>query len=460
MGFPVVDTFALRAGLPTTAEMLGWVTGDPEALRQRAADYTGTAMKVTEIRTDLDTGLRVVYHWKGDAYSALVEYVAEVMKELDEHEAAMLRLTNQLTRVANTLATAHDKIMRILVRLATALIPLIGIAFFIPGPGTATALALALGLTAAAAATVLVTAQAAAGVLQGIPDVLNDLQGNQFALNPVGDFPAALQQGVPVGRWGPQPAGLDTGARSVSPAGFSAPTAPSAAGNGDAVVVPTVPGGSGGSPVPVPTPPTGPPGVPPGGFPGAGMDSGLPPGYGWAPPHAPIPPNWRQDAATGEILPPSAAPGGPPPTSLLPGYGWVAPGTDLPAGWRIDEATGVLAGSEGATGTRTGSDQQDVLAVTHAPEPDDGWEAAIRPGGSAFTTHRELATAVAGPAPIAASETTGQHGGMTMMPPLMDGTGDSTGAVPRQAGGLPFGGGDWFSDGAGIDPTLLEGVPG
>lgn len=125
------------------------------------------------------------------------------------------------------------------------------------------------------------------------------------------------------------------------------------------------------------------------------MDSGLPPEYGWAPPNAPLPMGWHQDATTGQILPPGAAPAGSPPPGLLPGYGWIAPGTELPAGWSVDPATDVLVGpASPANGMPPGPVQPSAAVHPVQPGPGHpaatdtgGWEAAARPGGSAFAHH-------------------------------------------------------------------------
>lgn len=85
---------------------------------------------------------------------------------------------------------------------------------------------------------------------------------------------------------------------------------------------------------------------PPEGFTGGGYSRGmydpLPPGYGWAPPRAPMPPGWQVDPETRQVLAPGMQPSGEPPTGLLPGYSWIAPGTSLPEGWHIDPETDVL----------------------------------------------------------------------------------------------------------------------
>lgn len=84
---------------------------------------------------------------------------------------------------------------------------------------------------------------------------------------------------------------------------------------------------------------------PPEGFTGGGYGGGydpLPPGYGWAPPGAPLPPGWRVDQGTRQLLAPGEQPSGEVPEGLLPGYSWIGPGTVLPEGWHIDPETDVL----------------------------------------------------------------------------------------------------------------------
>ena len=408
MGFPVIDPFLSVISLPTTTKILDWVTGDPDALRNAANGWTVAAGEVKETSTELQNGLtEVVDNWSGDAYKEFVDYMGKVLVELGKEEAAMLAISGKLNGIANALAVGRDKVVRILVRLAAALIPLAAIALF--PPAGAASLAAGVALTTASFAAIIVVTQALSGVLQGIPDLLNDLEGMEFTPHTLGDIPDALPKKVPLGAWGPQPDGPAGGAPAPVSTGGSPGGAPAASGApstaaGSAPMAPSAPApvaagapttpaganagltpGTGGVPVtpspatptpvppPVLTPPAGPPCVPPVAPPvaGAGMDSGLPPGYGWAAPHAPLPLGWHRDGTTGQILPPGATPSGNPPAGLLPGYGWIAPGTELPVGWSVDPATDVLVGP--------------VPPTSPAPPSDSsGWEATMRPGGSAF----------------------------------------------------------------------------
>lgn len=129
---------------------------------------------------------------------------------------------------------------------------------------------------------------------------------------------------------------------------------------------------------------------PPEGFTGGGYSRGmydpLPPGYGWAPPRAPLPSGWQVDPQTRQILPPGTQPTGQPPAGLLPGYSWIAPDTTLPEGWHIDPETDVLvppgevegpatAGGAGigwgAVGPSSGA--ADASATTGPDAPEAPW---------------------------------------------------------------------------------------
>lgn len=152
--------------------------------------------------------------------------------------------------------------------------------------------------------------------------------------------------------------------------------------------------GSAADPV-VPTgPATGPWGYdaePPGGFPREGYKRNahdpLPPGYGWAPPSASLPPGWSVDPQSRQILPPGTRPSGQPPEGLLPGYSWIGPGSPLPEGWHVDPDTNVLVepqdlGRGPSAGRSFGpSEHGDPAAPGRAGTEPTPWSQASEPSG-------------------------------------------------------------------------------